>query len=131
MQFGQDHGNILALIDLLLCLPASSSDVERGFSQLKLIKANLRSTMTQETLNDLMTIKLHSGKIDEFDPVPFVEFWAMGGARSRRPLLMDEKKGKSTGLELANKADENFSDTDSDISATEEAEHLLLDMDNE
>lgn len=43
--------NILELIDLVLSLSPSSAEAERGFSQLKLIKTNLRSKMGNELLN--------------------------------------------------------------------------------
>ena len=45
--FGDDYSNIFALIDLLLCLPASSSENERGFSNMKLTKTCLRNRLAQ------------------------------------------------------------------------------------
>ena len=47
-------------MDLILTLLATSTEVERGFSQMKLIKTNT------ENLNNLMTIKMLTASIDEF-----------------------------------------------------------------
>ena len=51
-QYGRGHTNILSVIDLLLTLPASSAEVERGFSQLKLLKTDMRSKLKESHLND-------------------------------------------------------------------------------
>lgn len=48
-QYGRGHTNILSVIDLLLTLPASSAEVERGFSQLKLLKTDMRSKLKESS----------------------------------------------------------------------------------
>ena len=53
-------------MDLILTLLAISSEVERGFSQMKLIKTNNRLTLSAENLNNLMKIKMLAASIDEF-----------------------------------------------------------------
>ena len=44
-RFQEGHTNILALVDIVLTLPASSADAERGFSKLKMTKSDLRSSV--------------------------------------------------------------------------------------
>ena len=39
--YEEGHVNVLAIIDLILTLPASSAANERGFSQMKLTKTNI------------------------------------------------------------------------------------------
>ena len=56
--YGDEFRNIIGLVDAVLTLPASSADAERGFSQLKLTKSNLRSKLRSDRLSDLMTIQL-------------------------------------------------------------------------
>ena len=55
-----DHGltlqNILMLVEIILILPVSTACCERGFSCVKRIKSNLRSTLTTETLDVLVRI---------------------------------------------------------------------------
>ena len=85
--------NILALFDLVLSLPASSSLCERGFSQMKLTKTAYRNRMGSHTLSDLLTVKLHSDNIEEFDPAPAISLWykqpKCGKSRQRRPAYME------------------------------------------
>ena len=97
--YNPEHDNVLALIDLMLTLPASSAEVERGFSQMKLLKSDVRSRLTQERLNDLMTIKMLSPGIKDFTPTEAINAWNTSGTRPRRPLLRDRSssRSKSTG----------------------------------
>jgi hypothetical protein len=43
------------------------ASAERSFSQLKLLKNNLRSTMSQERLNDLATLCIEKKLLDDID----------------------------------------------------------------
>ena len=67
-QFQKDYPNILALVDLLLCISPSSADVERGFTQLKLIKTDRRNTLSGTTLNKLLAVRLLTPPIKEYNP---------------------------------------------------------------
>ena len=103
--YGKGHENILSVIDLMLTLPASSAEVERGFSQLKLLKTDMRSTLKECHLNDLMTIKLLSAPINEFDPTEAIELWNKGGVYLKRPMREDKghkgNRKRSTGSIVA------------------------------
>ena len=65
-------------------MPASSTEAERGFSTMKLIKTNLRASMKSETLNDLLRIVLLSPSESEYDPTAAVEHWYAARARRMR-----------------------------------------------
>lgn len=52
--------NLFKLYRLTLTLPVTSSSCERSFSALKFVKNHLRTTMTQNRLNDLMIIAVES-----------------------------------------------------------------------
>ena len=69
-----NHRIIFKVMDLILTLPATSSEVERGFPQMKLIKTNIGSKLSTENLNNLMTIKMVAASIDEFDQIPAIEY---------------------------------------------------------
>ena len=88
------HENILALIDLILSLPAST-ECEKGFSALKAVKTDWRNILKQDTLNHLLLVQLHSAKIEDFDPKPAVELWAL--PKKRRPTFMRQTKGSASG----------------------------------
>ena len=76
--------NILYLGDLILTIPASSADVERGFSQLKLTKLKIRSSLLSAKVTDLMTIQLHSPAVKDFVPQEAIDLWYSGGVRTHK-----------------------------------------------
>ena len=49
------------------------ASVERSFIKLKLLKSYLRSTMTQERLNDLAMIALNSDMLEKIDYERIIE----------------------------------------------------------
>ena len=55
------------LLKLLLVMPATNAVSERSFSALRRIKSYLRSTMTQDRLNHLMTLHIHRDLTDDLD----------------------------------------------------------------
>ena len=52
--------NVLAVIELLFCLPISNGPLERMFSQLKLIKDNRRTCLGEDTLDQLIRINVET-----------------------------------------------------------------------
>ena len=83
------YPNILNLIDIILTLPASTADCERGFNFMKMIKSDWRSKLRADRLTDLMRILLDSPDIGEYDPTPAVNLWNASSERVRRPDAMD------------------------------------------
>ena len=61
---------IYFLATVLILLPLTSVEAERMFSQLKIIKAKLRTKMTQAFLNSLMRIRYNGPPSSEY----FAEF---------------------------------------------------------
>ena len=115
------------MVDLVLSIPASSSEVERGLNQLKLVKQTLQTLIPQETLTDLMAIKMLSGRdIDEFDTIPEINLWATGGVRPRRPFAMDSEKGRSTVIAHQNETTVIDDVSATETSVTEEKAHDML-----
>ena len=74
-KYGDVYPNLFALMDLVLTLPASTAECERGFSAMKVVKSNQRSSLNGDTLSDLLMVKLHSAEISSFDPHPAMELW--------------------------------------------------------
>ena len=58
---------------VLLTIPVTVASAERSFSKLKLLKSYLRSTMTQQRLNDLAIIALESGLLEKIDYEHIIE----------------------------------------------------------
>ena len=57
--------NIHILIQIALTIPITSCESERSFSQLKLVKTSLRSTMTESRLSGLALMKINYQKCNE------------------------------------------------------------------
>ena len=76
---------MLQLIDLLLSLPASSADCERGLCLVKVIKSDWKSRLRGTVVTDLMTVQLHSPEIATLIH-PYVERVEM--ATCIRPVWM-------------------------------------------
>ncbi|XP_070580174.1 uncharacterized protein [Ptychodera flava] len=91
-KYRQRTPNILDLIDLVLSLPASSAECERGFSVMKLTKTDYRNRLSSKTMTEIMRIKLHSPSIEDFDPAPAIHIWnKISSIRSRRPAFKSSK----------------------------------------
>ncbi|XP_014662095.1 PREDICTED: zinc finger protein 862-like [Priapulus caudatus] len=87
--------NILAVMDLILTMSPSSAEAERGFSQLKLVKTNIRSKLGQTSLNHCLAIKMLSPDIKDFNPTKAIHHWNESCVRSRRPTSNANTKQSS------------------------------------
>lgn len=90
--YKESYQNIFAVMDLIMSIPGSSSECERGFRQMKSVKTTFRSSLSEESLSHQMTIKLHSASIEEFDPMPAIQLWNNGC--TRRPNFRDNRMGQ-------------------------------------
>lgn len=112
-----DLPNIIALLTLLATLPASSAEVERGFSQLKLLKSSLRTSLSDHHLNELMVIKMLSPDVASYNPQEAMRKWLADGQLVRRfhpsiqkrPVAVvgnqDEEEGQAAAADENGEAD--------------------------
>ena len=63
--FKDQYPHIAKLLATAITLPLSTAEVERIFSQLKLIKTDHRNRLNVKTLNNLLMVKLNIGLCDE------------------------------------------------------------------
>ena len=54
-------------MQLILVMPATNATSERSFSALRRVKNYLRSTMTQQRLNNLMVLHVHKDITDQIE----------------------------------------------------------------
>lgn len=80
---------VLLLVELLLSIPISNAKVERMFSLMNHVKTDFRASLTENTLNNLIRIRMEGPPLEEFDPTPAIQLWAMGA--SRRPNQRERK----------------------------------------
>ena len=58
--------DIMLLLELFLCTPFSNATLERFFSHLKVVKTQLRSKLSAESLNSIMRIRMKGLSLEEF-----------------------------------------------------------------
>ena len=78
--------NLLHLAEIMLVIPISSAQCERGFSAQKRIKSDVRSSLHVSTTEDLIRISMEGPELEQFNPTPPVLKWLNSGQKSRRPL---------------------------------------------
>ena len=65
-----------AMASICRVVPVHTSDVERTFSQLKLVKTRIRNRMKEKTLNSLLRIILEGPDLKDFPFEEAIELWA-------------------------------------------------------
>uniref|UniRef100_A0A8D2KSJ0 HAT C-terminal dimerisation domain-containing protein n=1 Tax=Varanus komodoensis TaxID=61221 RepID=A0A8D2KSJ0_VARKO len=70
---------LLHLIRTLNTIPISSSECERGFSQMNLIASPTRASLKTKTISALLFIKLVRPPLRCFDPSKYIEMWLLRG----------------------------------------------------
>ena len=66
--------NILAVIELIFCLPMSNGHLEQVLSALKLIKCD-RSSLGKDQLDNLLRIAIDSPTLSDWNPDGAVQLW--------------------------------------------------------
>ena len=93
--------NLFGLVDLILTIPASTAECERGFSAMKRVKSELRTRLNTSTLSDLMIVMLESPSICDFEPLRACELWAEDcQRRPMRPSAPKATAGTSSAVSL-------------------------------
>ena len=76
--------NLGLLFKLYLCIPSSSAVCERGFSAMKRIKSDWRTSLQPEMMDRLMAISVSGPPVDRYEAGRAVQMWLHGGERRRR-----------------------------------------------
>lgn len=79
--------SLLPLLNAVKCVPISTSECERGFSQMNLIITPTRASFHLSTVSNLMFVKLVGPPLQLFQPMGYVRSWFMKG----RHLATDTK----------------------------------------
>ena len=87
-----EWSNALILVELLLSLPASNGKLERVFSQLNVVKTNKRTSLTNESLDDLLLLTSDSVPLKDFCPDDAIDLWWRD--KVRRPHQSSRKRYK-------------------------------------
>jgi hypothetical protein len=80
--------NAFIAYQILLTISVTVASTEKSFSKLKLVKSYLRSSMTQERLNGLVTIALESDVLEQIKYGDLIEDFT---SRNTRRMLLFNK----------------------------------------
>ena len=74
--------NLSTIASISLTIPVATASVERSFSQMKLIKTRLRSSLSDSSLSSLMKVAIETeNKLTEDDLEVIVDIWNRKGRR--------------------------------------------------
>ena len=69
---------VITSVKLVLVTPTTNATSERSFSALRLVKTYLRSTITQNRLNNLMALAVHKETTDNLDLLEVANVFIVG-----------------------------------------------------
>ena len=72
-----------------MCLPLNTACCERGFSTIKRVKSERRSSLSNETLDMLLQAHIEGVAVQDFQPGQAIAHWWNTSERVRRPALKD------------------------------------------
>ena len=131
--------NVLLLGKLLFSLPASNGKLERVFSQVNVIKTNKRTLLSNDSLDDLLTLISDQTPLNEFSPDAAIDLW--WNAKVRRPNQRKRKayrKHSSASTCTSSGTDEispsethDSSDSDSDTCILDDWDNWMYSDDSE
>ena len=76
-----EYRNALAIVEIWLVFAVSSAEPERGFSLMGRIKSDWRSVLSNDSLNDLMIVRLSNKNIKSYNVSRAVSLWWSKTAR--------------------------------------------------
>ena len=122
--------NALLLVRLLFSLPASNGKLERVFSTVNVIKVDRRARLTNESLDDLLTINIDKTPLTSFDSNPAIDLWWK--EKNRLPNQKPRKRYRprklrkitSTESDTATSSTVSIESSDSELSSDEEPDLL-------
>ena len=76
--------NFLHLVEIILVLPLATAAVERGFSTMKRVKSDWRSSLDVSMLNRLMYISIEGPAVEAYHSAAAVQRWYEGSERAGR-----------------------------------------------
>lgn len=80
-EYKEDFRNLLPLFEVILVLPISTAACERGFSCMKRIKHDWRSSLATDTLCKLMYISIEGPTHEEYNCAVALDRWWNSGDR--------------------------------------------------
>lgn len=74
--------HLIKLKNTIEIIPISTSECEKGFSQMNMVVSPLRSSMHTSTASDILFIRITGPPLRKFNPRKYVESWLLEGRHS-------------------------------------------------
>lgn len=71
----EECGNILHIIELLLCTPFTNAKLERMFSRMARVKTDYRNRLGRDLLDACLRVGEEGPPLEEFNPDPSISLW--------------------------------------------------------
>ena len=75
--------NFMPLVQIMLTISMSTAVVERGFSHMNIVKSSTCTLLGNDTLNNLLEVKLNGPSVKEFNPDEAIIHWYKAGKGKR------------------------------------------------
>ena len=98
--------NLLVLIELLYCFPVSNGTLERVFSQLKQIKDDLKCSLNESTLDELLRIAVQAPPLSDWNAEGALDLWYKEKAWQIEHKRKHKRKPKNSMDKDSNDEDE-------------------------
>jgi hypothetical protein len=76
-------------------IPISSSDCERGFSQMNLIVTPTRASLSTKTISNFLFTRIVGPPLRHFSPIKYVDSWLL---RGRHSAVDTKRKTRNTDI---------------------------------
>ena len=73
-RFRNEYPHVLNFFDLILTIPATSAACEWGFTHMKLVKSQQRSSLKEDIVSDCLMIKLEGDSIKDLNPDASIQY---------------------------------------------------------
>ena len=71
----EECGNILHIIEILLCTPFTNAKLERMFSRMARVKTDYRNRLCRDLLDACLRVGEEGPSLEEFTPEPSISLW--------------------------------------------------------
>ena len=79
------YPGLSALFEFYLLMPLNTAVCERGFSTMKRVKCDWRSSLQATQLQRLVYLAIEGPRTEDYNPARAVESWWTSGQHTRRP----------------------------------------------
>ena len=130
-RFRNEYPHVLNFYDLILTIPATSAACERGFTHMKLVKSQQRSSLKEDIVSDCLMIKLEGDSIKDFNPDASIQYWfdvigrRLGGSQTMENIKHVKEAATVTEASISQEVEDEV-EMVQEMDAVEDIEYDLV-----